>query len=142
LLKFTERLETREMTFSTKVSRQLVNTYDLIAYEDLRIKNMMQYGNLAKAVGDCSWGTFLQYIQYKADNAGKYAMAVDPRGTSQRCNLCGTRNTISLSVREFECVGCHNVLHRDKNASTNVLTLGLSAVFPMDTEAPDFRQGV
>jgi transposase len=97
---------------------------------------------LAKSIGDCSWGRFIAMVEYKSAESAKYAIAVDPRGTSQLCNICRTRNKISLSVREFECVGCHNVLRRDKNASTNVLQLGLSCVLPMSTEAPAFRQGV
>jgi putative transposase len=136
-------LHNQRTDFLHKVSRKLVDTYDLIAYEDLKIKNMMQDNqyNLAKEIGDCSWGRFIAMIAYKqADNAG-YAIAVNPRHTSQCCSICGVRNNISLSVRKFECVGCHSIFLRDHNASKNVLQLGLSCVPDVGTEAPAFRHG-
>ncbi|HEX3037014.1 MAG TPA: transposase, partial [Thermodesulfobacteriota bacterium] len=70
--------------FLHKVSRQLIDKYDLIAYEDLRIKDMMQNGSLAKPIGDCSWGRFLAMVEYKAEDAGKHAIAVDPQETHLR----------------------------------------------------------
>jgi putative transposase len=123
--KIHRKIANQRTDFLHKVSRKLVDTYDLIAYEDLKIKNMMQYGNLAKSIGDCSWGLFLNCIGYKAEIAGTYAIAVDPRNTSQICSNCGTKVSKSLSERIHNCHCCHITLDRDLNASKNILTLGL-----------------
>ncbi len=129
--------------FLHKVSKKLVDTYDLIAYEDLQIKHMMQDDkyNLAKSIGDCSWGRFIAMIAYKSAESAKYAIAVDPRNTPQICFNCGTNVPKSLSDRIHNCHQCHIVLDRDFNASCNIKELGLSFVSPIGAEAPRFSDG-
>lgn len=124
--KIHRKIANQRTDFLHKVSRKLVDTYDLIAYEDLKIKNMMQNGNLAKSIGDCSWGFFLNCIRYKAEIAGTYAIAVDPRNTSQICSNCGSIVSKKLSDRIHNCSVCHIVLDRDLNSSINILRLGTS----------------
>jgi len=124
--KIHRKIANQRNDFLHKVSRYLVNKYDLVVYEDLKIKQMMQNNNLAKSIGDCSWGRFLQYIAYKAESAGKYAIGVAPRGTSQNCSNCGARVPKLLSYRVHICNKCHIVLDRDINASRNILRLGTS----------------
>jgi len=131
-----KKIANQRNDFLHKISKKLVDTYDLIAFEDLKIKNMMQNGNLAKSIGDCSWGKFLEYITYKAESAGKYAIRVAPRGTSQNCSNCGTRVPKLLSDRVHICNKCHIVLDRDLNASRNILRLGTSLLGLSPGEAP------
>ncbi|MGE5443654.1 MAG: RNA-guided endonuclease InsQ/TnpB family protein [Ignavibacteriales bacterium] len=139
--KIHRKIANQRTDFLHKVSRKLVDSYDLIAYEDLKIKDMMQYGNLAKSIRDCSWGKFLQYVSYKAENGGKYGIAVDPKGTSQICSNCGIRVPKKLSDRIHNCHQCHIILDRDHNASRNIYRLGLSLVPSCGTEAPAFSPG-
>jgi putative transposase len=134
--KIHRKIANQRTDFLHKVSRKLVDTYDLIAFEGLKIKNMMQNGNLAKSIGDSSWGKFLQYITYKAERAGKYAIWVDPRGTSQICSNCGARVPKLLSMRVHICKECHIVLDRDLNASRNILRLGTSLLGARHQEKP------
>jgi len=86
----------------------------------------MQYGNLAKSIGDCSWGRFIAMIAYKSAESAKYAIAVDPRGTSQLCSNCGSTVPKKLSDRIHNCHSCDIVLDRDLNSSINILRLGTS----------------
>src|SRR5438874_6523114 len=53
-------------------------------------------GMLSKAVQDASWASFLAKLAYKAEEAGRQLVKVDPRGTSQRCP-CGARVPKKLS---------------------------------------------
>lgn len=108
------------------VSKWLVGQYDLIAYEALNVKGMAQ-GNLAKSIMDAAWGILLFQLRYKAESAGAYAIAVNPRGTSQVCSRCGQNVPKKLSQRKHECPGCGLVLGRDHNAGRNILALGMSA---------------
>jgi putative transposase len=112
--------------FSYKLSKQLLERYDLIAHEDLTISRMM-HGTFAKSIGDAAWGTFLQCLASKAESAGKHVIAVDPRGTTQRCSGCGAAVRKSLAERQHIC-SCGTILGRDHNAALNVLALGRSAV--------------
>ncbi len=118
-----ERIANRRANFAHQLSRKLVNEYDFIALEDLSIKNMMANHCLAKSIGDAAWNQFMTYTTYKAENAGKLAVKVDPRNTSQRCSACGEIVKKELSERVHSCA-CGCVLDRDHNAALNILTLG------------------
>ena len=109
-----------------KVVVELFRRFDLVAYEDLNVRGMV-HGNLAKSIHDAAWGQFIHDLTCKAESAGKHAVAVDPRGTSQRCSACGAVVQKSLGDREHACA-CGLVVHRDLNAARNILALGLSAV--------------
>jgi putative transposase len=111
--------------FHHKISRWLVNSYGLIAVEDLNIKGLAQ-SNLAKQITDAGWGMFLDKIAYKAESAGRRFFRVNPSGTSQNCSGCGHKQVKSLSVRVHKCDSCGLELGRDHNAAINILRLGLS----------------
>jgi putative transposase len=112
--------------FTHHVSKQLVSEYDLIAHENLNVAGMAR-STFAKSILDAAWGQLLFQIAYKAEQAGRYAIAVNPRGTSQRCSNCGTVKKKELSERRHECA-CGANLHRDHNAALNVLALGQRVV--------------
>lgn len=63
--------------FLHKESRKLVNSYDILVFEDLRVKNMVKNHHLAKSISDASWSKFIQYCTYKAENAGKQVILVN-----------------------------------------------------------------
>jgi putative transposase len=107
------------------VSGALVKRYDLIAFEDLKIRNLVR-STMAKSITDAAWGQLLWQIKYKAESAGTYAVAVNPRGTSQRCSGCGATVRKVLSERTHSCLKCGLELGRDHNAAVNILRLGTS----------------
>jgi len=94
--------------FLHKLSRFYVNNYDVIAVEDLNITYMVRNHNFAKRILDASWSRFFAMLSYKAENAGRILVKVNPRGTS----------------REYK----HGELDRDYNASLNVLERGLAGL--------------
>ncbi len=66
-------------------SAALVKHADLIAVEDLNVKNMLHHPTLARSIADASWSKFLAMLAYKAEKAGGHLIRIDPRNTSQRC---------------------------------------------------------
>jgi putative transposase len=110
-----------------RISHQLIETYDLIAYEDLKIAEMAQ-SRFGKGILDAAWGELIHQLKYKAECAGKYAVAVDPRGTTQMCSGCGEKVPKGLKQRAHNCPHCGLSLGRDHNAALNVLRLGESLV--------------
>ncbi len=125
-----EKVENRRNDFLHKTSRYYVDNYDLIALEDLSIAGMVQSGNrgLSKAILDASWGKFVNYTLYKAENAGKYAVQVIAKGTTQVCSVCGNAVPKDLSVRIHSCPDCGSVMPRDYNSSLNIKIRGIEMV--------------
>lgn len=119
------KIRNQRLDFVRKLAKSLVFRFDLIAYEDLNISGMMR-SNLAKSINDASWGLFIATMSFRAEEAGKHMVAVNPRGTSQRCSGCETVVKKTLSQREHLCPHCGLKLDRDHNAAINIQTLGLS----------------
>lgn len=116
----------QRLDFARKLACVLVAKYDVIAVEDLNVKGLAA-GVLAKSVTDAAWSTLVHAVACKAESAGKWCVAVDARGTSQRCSRCGIVVPKDLSVREHRCP-CGYVVDRDVNAAQNVKALGTSVV--------------
>ena len=135
LQKANEHIANQRRDFHHQASRRLVNTYGLIAVEDLNIKGLAS-GMLAKAVHDAGWASFLDMLSYKAAEAGRTLVKVDPRGTTQRCSGCQATVPKHLGDRWHDCPGCGRAWSRDHNAALNILGLGLSLVAPMWGTSP------
>jgi putative transposase len=97
----------------------------MIAIENLNLKGMARNHKLAQSISDVSWSTFAQMLSYKAENAGRIVIKVDPRNTTQRCSRCGRIIKKSLAVRTHRCPYCGLVVHRDYNSARDILRLGL-----------------
>ncbi|MDV3243556.1 MAG: transposase [Nitrososphaerales archaeon] len=114
--------------FNHKLSAELVRKHDLVAFEDLKVRNMVRDHALAKSISDAGWGQLRSFSEYKAARAGKLVVKVQPAYSTQECFFCGALNAVPLSVRRFECMGCGKDLDRDFNAAWIVLKRGLAQV--------------
>jgi len=114
-----EELTNTRRDFLHKISKRLVDSYSLIAMENLNFSGLAR-GFLAKHVLDCSWAEFLSMLHYKAEEAGCEVVLVDPAHTSQRCSSCGLVQKKTLAERWHECL-CGASMHRDLNAAKNIL---------------------
>lgn len=112
--------------FWHKTTRALVNTYGLIALEDLTLKFMTANHTLALSAHDAGLGEFQQQLAYKAENAGTQVVTVNPAYTSQACSGCGVIVPKDLSVRVHSCPDCGLTLDRDVNAARNILFLAVN----------------
>jgi putative transposase len=111
-----------------KASRYYVDGYQTIAIEDLKPANMVQNHSLAFAIADASWGMFRQYLESKAESAGRQVIVVAPHYTSQKCSQCSEYVQKSLSVRTHICPFCGYIADRDENAARNILQRGLQVL--------------
>jgi putative transposase len=121
-----EKIANQRKDIAHKTARYLVNNYDLIAHEDLQIKNMVKNHHLAKSIQDSGWGMFFDILAYKAEEAGKQVVKVNPHNTSQICSGCGHIVKKTLAVRIHKCPHCGLELDRDINAARNILATALS----------------
>jgi len=113
----------RRKDFVVKTARTLVQSNDLVAYEDLKVRNMVKNHKLAKSISDASWSMFREWLEYFAKVFDKVVVAVPPHYTSQNCSSCGTIVKKSLSVRTHACTECGTILDRDENAAINILMM-------------------
>jgi len=120
------RVRRQRLDFNHKLSTRLVREHPFIAFEDLKIRNMVRNPKLAKSIQDAGWGQLVILSEYKAVKAGSTVVRVPAAFSTQECSYCGTLNKVTLGTRAFECVGCHRLLDRDTNAAQVVLKRGLA----------------
>ncbi|MEC4988343.1 MAG: transposase [Oscillatoria sp. PMC 1068.18] len=114
--------------YCKRIALRLIQSNDLVAYEELNVKGMVKNRRLAKSITDAGWSTFRQWLEYFADKYGKLAIAVPPHNTSQNCSNCGEKVQKSLSTRTHVCHHCGLVCDRDWNAAINILQRALYIV--------------
>ncbi|MGD2180713.1 RNA-guided endonuclease InsQ/TnpB family protein [Lusitaniella coriacea] len=119
---------------AVKLARCVVQSNDLIAYEDLRVRNLAKNHCLAKSINDVGWYQFRTWLERYGKVFGKVTVAVNPAYTSQNCSSCGTTVKKSLSTRTHACQ-CGCTLDRDRNAAINILNRALSTVGHTGTNA-------
>jgi putative transposase len=128
LAKAHQHIRNQRCDFHHQEAAMLVQAYDVIYHEDLRVRNMVQNHSLAKSIADAGWSAFLAILTFKAASAGKRVQAVNPAFTSQACSGCGVIVAKGLTVRWHSCPECGTSLHRDHNAALNILRLGKGKV--------------
>lgn len=131
LAKLHNKIKNSRKDFLHKISRTLINNNDIIIVEDLNIEKMKDnnFKVLNRYIGDAGWNTFIQMLFYKAEEAGRILIKVNPRNTSKTCSQCGYINKeLELKDRIYQCPQCNMELNRDYNASLNILGLGLQSL--------------
>ena len=114
--------------FAVKLARCVIQSNDLVAYEDLQVRNMVRNRQLSKSISDAAWSAFRQWLEYFGKVFGVVTVAVPPHYTSQNCSNCGEVIKKSLSQRTHRCHHCGFVIDRDWNAAINILELALRTV--------------
>ncbi|MFM7407197.1 MAG: RNA-guided endonuclease InsQ/TnpB family protein [Cuspidothrix sp.] len=122
------RVSRQRKEYCKRLAYSVIQSNDLVAYEDLNVKGMVKNRHLAKSISDAGWSTFRQWLEYFGHKYGKVTIAVPPYNTSQNCSNCGQKVQKSLATRTHVCHHCGFVEDRDVNASINILKLGLSTV--------------
>ncbi len=121
-----EKVADQRRDFLHKLANLYVQGFGMICVEDLKIRNMVKNRHLSKSISDAGWGIFIQLLTYKAEEAGRQLVKVNPYKTSQICSGCGATVAKSLAVRTHRCPFCGLVLCRDHNAALNILRAGLA----------------
>jgi putative transposase len=134
-----EKITNTRNDMQHKVSMSLIRKYDMIALEDLNVKGMVQNHNLAKAISDSSWSSFVTKLTYKAKWYGKEVIKIDRFfPSSKTCSDCGhIKESLDLSERIWTCV-CGSKHDRDINASKNILKRALTI---QSSGTDDYRNG-
>lgn len=120
------KISNQRLDFNHKLSNRLISENGVIVIEDLDIKKLSSgsISNVNRTYNDVSWAQFAQMLTYKAANAGRKLIRVNPMNTSKTCNSCGKIHNLSLKDRTINCE-CGNIQDRDINAAKNILASGI-----------------
>ena len=109
-----------------KLSTEIANQVDAVCVEslDMRAMSNKRFGN-GKATLDNGYGIFLNMLEYKLSDRGKYFIKVDKwYPSSQLCSCCGNQKKITLADRIYKC-SCGLEIDRDYNSAINIKNEGL-----------------
>lgn len=128
--KVSKRVANQRKDWLHKTTTKLVNDYDVICLETLKMEDIAHYGSLSKATYDNAYGLFQKMLEYKAIDKHKKIVHVDQWYPSSKiCHVCGRINKdLKLTDREWICPSCHTKLDRDLNAAINLENEGKRAL--------------
>jgi putative transposase len=129
------RISRQRKEHAKRIARCVILSHDVVAYEDLKVRNLLKNHKLAKSINDAGWYQFRVWLEYFGQKFGKITVAVPPQYTSQDCSNCGHKVSKSLSTRTHQCPHCGFTADRDVNAAINILKRGLSTVGHTGTHA-------
>ena len=160
LNKKTKKLANQKKDLYHKISKTLIDKFELIAVEDLKTKNMSksskgneinhgkmvkQKSGLNKTILNASFYQFVAMLQYKQTMLNdKLLVKVNPAYTSLECSRCGNRDKANRPKQDkFQCTKCGHKENPDIQASKTILKRGLESfgigTIPMDLKHKAFR---
>ena len=105
-----------------KLTTYLAKNHSEIWCEDLNVSGMLKNHKLAAAISDCGFYEFKRQLEYKTAWYGSSVCLVDRWfPSSQLCSVCGAKQSMPLSQRQYDCPSCNLSIDRDLNASINLL---------------------
>jgi putative transposase len=138
-----KKLTNQKIDLYHKVSKTLTDKFDLIAVEDLKVKNMSKSakGNketpgknvkakagLNKTILNASFYQFQSMLEYKSKLNGKLFVKVDPKYTSLECSVCGNRDKANRPKQDyFKCTKCGYETNPDIQSSKTILKRALES---------------
>ena len=120
------RVSRQRNEWAKRVAYCVIQSNDLVAYEDLKVRGMVKNRHLSKSISDAGWSSFRRWLEDFGGKYGKVTIAVAPHNTSQNCSSCGQTVKKSLSTRTHVCPHCGLIEDRDVNAAINILQKGLT----------------
>ena len=134
-----KKIQNQRNDYLHKLSKRIIDENQVIALEDLKVKDMEQNNKLARNITDASWSRLVSMLIYKANWYGRTVIKVPNNyPSSQLCSICGYKNSItkSLNIRKWTCPECGTVHDRDINAAKNILSKGIE-ILTKDGTHPD-----
>ena len=111
-----------------KITKEIVNTNDLIITENLQTKKLIEKKKMSKYIADASLSEIIRQLEYKSKWQNKHFYQINTYyPSSQICSHCNAKNKEmkDLSKRKWTCSKCNNENDRDINAAINIMWEGL-----------------
>ncbi|MBW4632245.1 MAG: transposase [Iphinoe sp. HA4291-MV1] len=143
--KLHKKIADKRQAYQWKVANLIASrSVDAIAVEDLNVFGMLKRcrpkidekgrflnngqsrkKGLNRSISDASWNELTQKIEYMAAKSRKILIKVNPKHTSQKCNVCGHVDASSRDKEKFICISCGHMAHADINAAKNIKELAM-----------------
>jgi putative transposase len=120
------RIKRKRRDFLHKLSNYYAREHELVAVEDLNVKEMLESPRNSRNTASAAWNSFTDMLEYKCKREGTHFVEVEPNGTTKECAQCGVKTDKPLWVREHSCPACGFEADRDANAAWNILSRGLT----------------
>ena len=137
--KLHKKIQNQRNDYLHKLSKKIIDENQVIALEDLKVKDMEQNNKLARNITDASWSRLVSMLTYKANWYGRTVIKVPSNyPSSQLCSICSYKNSITkdLGIRKWTCPKCGSIHDRDVNAAKNILSKGIE-MLTKDGTHPD-----
>lgn len=145
LARLENKVANQRNDYQWKTAKKLVNTADLLVFEDLNIKGMsarckpkkdeltgryVENGaaaksGLNKSILDAGWGELKQKVRVMSEKAGVMFYEVNPKHTSQECSCCHYISPTNRDKERFLCERCGFFSDADTQAALNIRERGL-----------------
>jgi putative transposase len=134
-----------------KWSRWIVDRFDVIVLEDLKLRNLTRSAKgdvenpgtnvkaksgLNRALLDAGLGMWGTLIREKAESAARVVIGVDPRNSSRECSRCGHVAASNRVRSRFRCGQCWYRCDADINAARIILARGRAQLAPSRAPSP------
>jgi putative transposase len=134
--KYGRRQEERVKRILHNASKQIVldakrSQFGIIMERLTGIRKLYRHGNWQARgyrgmMNSWSYYELQRQITYKAEWEGIPVIYVNPRGTSVKCSICGSRMARKPEEnRQLKCPSCGFTVDRDVNAARNILARGV-----------------
>ncbi len=160
IAKLHQRIARQRKQWHFETAQELIDKAEVIFVEDLKVSNMARRNKpkqgedrtflpngqsaksgLNKSFADAGIAGFLnEILPFKASNAGKIVVKVNPAGTSQHCAMCLNRVAKELSDRWHECPHCGASMPRDVNSGVLIKKVGLGHRLTIKRESQTGRR--
>ena len=130
-----KNLSGRERRFMTKYNHDLTKylaslPYGAFALEDLKgIRSGRKGKVFNRKRSSWAYAQLRSFLQYKAEEQGKFVILIDPKYTSQQCKNCLYTNKQNRKGNIFHCLQCNFTTDADINASKNISRRGAKVFF-------------
>lgn len=142
IAKIHQQIRNQRNDWLHKQSSALVEKYDVICVEDLKIQELLKKKQMSRSIADQGWGIFVNQLQYKTKLRGKHLSKIGTYMPSTKaCSCCGHTKIMKLSSRVYVCENtqCTNYLKtkdRDVNAAINIHVWGLMGTTNINLYTP------
>lgn len=122
-----ERISNQKKDRNHKLSRQLVETYQLIVFSKDNISAIKK--RFGKSVANANHYQLRQMLASKSNSCGRTYIEVGSKNSTKTCSTCGALSgptgLAGLSVREWVCTDCGSSHDRDINSAIVTLNSGV-----------------